>query len=174
MIMTSHTLYIKLDENLDDDIVKYYKEYKPKHLDDSGFDLPAIMDYDIPNSRKEDGIINSTGIRFGISCCMINNNTDKLVGYYLYPRSSFHKYPLLVANHIGIIDAGYRGPITGMVKPLYPKIVKNDNHIYKITISKNTKLFQICAPDLSPFNIKIVENLPESSRGSSGFGSTGN
>ena len=39
---------------------------------------------------------------------------------------------------------------------------------------KKTKLFQICSPDLSPFSVKVVEYLPDSSRGSGGFGSTGN
>ena len=95
---------------------------------------------------------------------MINNNNQP-VGYYLYPRSSFHKYPLIVANHLGIIDAGYRGNITGMVKPFNSK--------NNVEIKKNTKLFQICSHDLSPFNIKIVDELPPSSRGNDGFGSTG-
>ncbi len=46
-------------------------------------------------------------------------------------------------------------------------------------ISKNFKvkffsrLFQICSPDLSPILVKLVEALPESKRGTGGFGSTG-
>ena len=40
-------------------------------------------------------------------------------------------------------------------------------------VDKGTKLFQLCAPDLSPFNVVVVDSLPESSRGSDGFGSTG-
>ena len=90
------------------------------------------------------------------------------MGYYLYPRSSFHKYNLVVGNHLGIIDAGYRGPITGMVKPLHLT-----DHEDFVSVSKKTKLFQICAPDLSPFNVELVQELPESSRGTDGFGSTG-
>lgn len=166
--MSQFTLYIKLDEDLADDIKEYYHNYKPTHEDDSGFDLHAKDDFPIDTSFPEfgysAGIIKSTKIKFGISCCM-KNNLDKCVGYYLYPRSSFHKYNLIVSNHIGIIDAGYRGPITGMVKPLNSKVDQ--------TISRGTKLFQICAPDLSPFNVVIVDELPESSRGSDGFGSTG-
>jgi dUTP pyrophosphatase len=166
---TKYTLYVMLDTTIEDDIKNYYTNYKPSHDDDSGFDLPAIKNYDIctdPENISFDG--KSTGIKFGISCCMIDNTTKKTVGYYLYPRSSFHKYNLIVANHLGIIDAGYRGPITGMVKPLY---IKKDSDVIKI--NKGTKLFQLCAPDLSHFNVEIVDKLPESSRGSDGFGSTG-
>ena len=167
--MTLYTLYIKLDENLDEDIINYYTNYEPSHLDDSGFDLPAIQDYHIHTISPIVGFVKSIGIKFGISCCMKNNDTDKCVGYYLYPRSSFHKYNLVVANHLGIIDAGYRGPITGMVKPLH---LTNDI-MSTIDIEKGMKLFQICAPDLSPFNVMVVDTLPESSRGTGGFGSTG-
>jgi len=166
--MSQYTLFIKLDENLDNDIVDYYTTYKPNHIDDSGFDLPAIQNNSISELISDSGFIKSTGIKFGISCCMKNNDTEKCVGYYLYPRSSFHKYNLIVANHLGIIDAGYRGPITGMVKPLYYY-----NYPSNLYINKGTKLFQICAPDLSPFDIKLVEELPESSRGTDCFGSTG-
>lgn len=166
---TQYTLYVKLDTELDDDIKTYYTEYKPSHDDDSGFDLPAMIDYRINTDTDTQVIpVKSTGIKFGVSCCMIDNTTGKPVGYYLYPRSSFHKYNLIVANHLGIIDAGYRGPITGMVKPFY---LQKDSGF--ITIDRGTKLFQLCAPDLSHFNVQIVDTLPESSRGSSGFGSTG-
>ena len=55
-----------------------------------------------------------------------------------------------------------------MVKPLHLTELSN-----VIRINKGVKLFQICAPDLSPFNIEIVNTLPESSRGEDGFGSTG-
>ena len=167
--MTKYTLYVKLDENLKKDIYDYYVNYKPNHNDDSGFDLPAIDNTTIYSIKPQIGDVKSTGIKFGISCCMKNNDTEKCVGYYLYPRSSFHKYNLVVANHIGIIDAGYRGPITGMVKPLH----LTDDIMNTINIEEGMKLFQICAPDLSPFNVVVVDSLPESSRGTNGFGSTG-
>ena len=166
--MSRYTLFIKLEEGLDKDIVEYYTNYKSSHSDDSGFDLPAKTDYKIYTTKPEIGDVKSTGIKFGISCCMKENESSRCVGYYLYPRSSFHKYNLIVANHLGIIDAGYRGPITGMVKPLHLSTDFNS-----IIIEMGMKLFQICAPDLSPFNVEIVSELPESSRGTGGFGSTG-
>ena len=166
--MSRYTLYVKLDDELDIDIIDYYANYKPSHSDDSGVNLPAKKDYVVNTEKPKVGFVKSTGIRFGISCCMKENETNKCVGYYLYPRSSFHKYNLVVGNHLGIIDAGYRGPITGMVKPLHLT-----DHEDFVSVSKKTKLFQICAPDLSSFSVKLVKELPESSRGTDGFGSTG-
>jgi dUTPase len=40
-------------------------------------------------------------------------------------------------------------------------------------IEKNTRLFQICAPDLGKIIVNIVDNLTESTRDTNGFGSTG-
>jgi uncharacterized protein YggT (Ycf19 family) len=42
------------------------------------------------------------------------------------------------------------------------------------SIKKGTKLFQICAPNLEPFHINIVDELDSTERGNNGFGSTGN
>ena len=125
--------------------------------EDSGIDL-----YIPPNSVSQ--LPNSIhAIDHMISCCM-TDNSNIMTGYYLYPRSSIYKYPIMLANGIGIIDAGYRGNIKAMVRCF-------DNNF---VINSNIKLFQICAPDLSPLKVKIVEELPLSVRGINGFGSTGN
>ena len=50
-------------------------------------------------------------IKLGISC----ENTDGK-GYFLFPRSSISKTPLIMANHVGIIDKGYRGNIKVAIK----------------------------------------------------------
>jgi dUTP pyrophosphatase len=157
--MERYTFYIKLEDKIPSIVRSYYENYTPSHSNDSGFDLPTIDEYTITP-----GIHRGTPLKFGISGCMIDNMTGKCVGYYLYPRSSFHKTPLIVGNHIGIIDAGYRGAIMGMVKNL-------DTEDYIVNVY--TKLFQICAPDLSPFRVKVSDSLPKSSRGEDGFGSTG-
>jgi dUTP pyrophosphatase len=60
---------------------------------------------------------------------------------------------------------GYRGHLIGMVYNM-----KFNN---SMKIEAGTRLFQICAPDLSPLSVKIVNSLPESARGEGGFGSTG-
>ena len=42
--MAKYDLLIKLDTTMDPEIVDYYKNYKPKYEEDSGFDLPAPLD----------------------------------------------------------------------------------------------------------------------------------
>ena len=159
--MNKYTLLIKLSDDLDINLKNYYLNYKSKHSDDSGFDLPTSKHIIF---KKNENYSNT--VEFSISCAMINNETKKLTGYYLYPRSSIYKHNLILWNSTGIIDAGYRGEIKAKVRWF------NDNNDDQLKIT-NEKLFQICSPDLSPFDIKIVNELPSSSRGKGGFGSTG-
>jgi dUTP pyrophosphatase len=70
----------------------------------------------------------------------------------------------MMANSVGIIDAGYRGNI--MAK------VRNMNLTSPVKVNKGDKLFQICAPDLKSIKLNIVDTLSETTRGSGGFGST--
>jgi dUTP pyrophosphatase len=97
-----------------------------------------------------------------LGICAQPINTDS--GYYLYPRSSISKTPLGLANSVGIIDNGYRGEICAVVR-------NYSNEPYKI--NQGERLFQLCAPDLKPFEIQIVNELESSIRGEGGFGSTG-
>jgi dUTP pyrophosphatase len=85
-------------------------------------------------------------------------------GYYSYPRSSISKTPLMLANSVGIIDSGYRGPIIGAFR--------NVSHTY--VVDRYTGLLQICAPDLRPIIVELVgENFFDNTcRGDGGFGST--
>jgi dUTP pyrophosphatase len=116
---------------------------------DSGFDLYA------PEQLTLTG--DFVRIDFGIQCS--TNNT----GYYLYPRSSLSKTPLRMANSVGIVDAGYRGNIIGAFD------VKRD-----FVVEKHTRLVQICAPNLAPIHVNIVDEMDaNTARGQGGFGSTG-
>ena len=155
----SYTLYIKLSSSLPNDIQNYYINLSMRNSlpEDSGIDLCIP-----PNSIT----INNNSIHtidHMISCRMVDNNYNQ-TGYYLYPRSSISNYPLMLANSVGIIDAGYRGPIKAKVRCF-------DNNFI---INSDIKLFQICAPNLSPLRVKIVDELPSSNREVNGFGSTGN
>ena len=47
---------------------------------------------------------------------MINLETNELCSYYLVPRSSISNTPFIMANSIGIIDAGYRGFIKAKIR----------------------------------------------------------
>ena len=168
----THTLLIKLDKNLPNEIKEYYHKLMEEFNDeDSGIDLVC------PNEISVN-IFQVATIDLGIKCAMINNNTGKLTGYYLYPRSSISKTPLMLANHVGIIDMGYRGNIMAKVRCLPHDIIPfNDNYIKcnskNYRIQYFSRLFQICSPDLSPIAVRLVDELPDSKRGSGGFGSTG-
>lgn len=136
----------------------YYIESEKQESTDSGFDLIIPQDITIPG--------NSYGnrIKLGIKCEPEISDNEKPHGYYLYPRSSIYKTPLRLANSVGIIDYSYRGEIMAIV----------DNHSeqdYKI--EAGTRLFQLCAPDLKPIDIEIVENIGFTDRNEGGFGSTG-
>lgn len=89
-------------------------------------------------------------------------------GYYMYPRSSISKTPLMLANHTGIIDSGYRGNLIAAVRYL-----PTTNTSY--TVEKDTRLFQICHPTLCPVYVVMVDErqLTLTERGEGGFGSTG-
>jgi dUTP pyrophosphatase len=90
-------------------------------------------------------------------------------GYYMYPRSSISKTPLMLANHTGIIDSGYRGNLIAAVRYL----PSTGNNTYEA--EKDTRLFQICHPQLCPIYVVLVDEtqLSLTERGSGGFGSTG-
>lgn len=89
-------------------------------------------------------------------------------GYYVYPRSSISKTPLMLANHVGIIDSGYRGNLIAALR----KLPSNQpNYV----VENHTRLFQICHPTLCPLFVVLVSEteLNSSERGEGGFGSTG-
>ena len=101
-----------------------------------------------------------------IICAMFDSNNNP-VSYFLYPRSSITKTKFRLANSVGIIDSGYRGHIIGAF----------DMIDFPIILLQYTRLIQICAPNLGPIIVKIVDSVEELSdttdRGTGGFGSTG-
>lgn len=180
-----YILYIYLDRNIiinDETIIKYkntikniqskfeiYKDIESGQITsaeitsfDAGFDLFVPTNYLIdPNTI-------SKKINHGISCSMLFNGIP--TAYYLYPRSSMgSKTSLRLSNSVGIIDAGYRGHITGVVDN-----IDNTNN-YEIKV--NDRLMQICGPNIMypiyPILVETIEELGITIRGDGGFGSTG-
>ena len=98
--------------------------------------------------------------------CDVETNILQPCGYYMFPRSSISKTPLILANHTGIIDSGYRGSLIAAFRMLGegPYVVE-----------KNTRLVQVCHPTLCPIFVMFVrkDELTDSVRGQGGFGSTG-
>lgn len=201
------TLLIKA---LNEELRELYNNHKAQHKDDSGIDLYVNEDITINSGETKT-------IDFNIQCKMDDNKS-----YYLYPRSSISKTPLIMHNSVGIIDAGYRGNImmkvTHLYKPNYYHNIFNTlifilnciiflvniplskiinycaeqrnlsddekrelknmklNHVKyytdSYTVTRGTRFGQICRHDLSPFMLRVVEELDETDRGKGGFGST--
>ena len=137
---------------------------KEKH-DDAGLDLFVLEDIIIKPME-------TVFIDFGIQCEMINEQMEN-EAYYLYPRSSISKTPLIMANSVGIIDKGYRGNIKAAIRYIPQNITEKKKTIENYEIKKGTRLFQICSSTLKSFSIEISESLSESERGNKGFGSSG-
>lgn len=132
---------------------------------DSGFDLFFPDETKVENET-------SVFVDFKIKTEMLYCDVDKELvtnsAFLIHPRSSISKTPLMLANHTGIIDSGYRGSIIGAFRNLdteKPYIIEQD-----------TRLLQICHPSLCPIFIVFVNEteLTTTERMAGGFGSTGN
>ena len=82
------------------------------------------------------------------------------------PRSGLaSKYGLTLANAPGLIDAGYRGELICAVVNLDPA--------EKVEIHVGDRIAQLVVVALPGVEPAWSEELPETSRGDGGFGSTG-
>jgi dUTP pyrophosphatase len=119
----------------------------------AGFDIfvPTRTAFNIP--------FETVMINMGIKCEMAYGGPS---AFLLLPRSTISKTPLMLANHTGIIDCGYRGNICGAFRAFTPYAVVGE-----------TRLLQICHPSLTPIMVEIVDELTDTKRGELGFGSTG-
>jgi len=160
---------------------EYYQGDQMNYDSDSGFDLYVLEDVLIKLGETKK-------IDLGIQCEMNRAGRSGArdgLPFYLYPRSSFSKTPLILANHVGIIDKDYRGNILAVVKfmptrDIWEKIIRKKityvcaaSFDETYTIKKGTRLFQICSGDLAPFTHSIVDTLSDTTRGEKGLGSTG-
>lgn len=151
--MSNYKLYIKV-VNDNEVVKKYYANYKTKNEGDSGIDL--ITPFTEPVKWKSG--VNT--LDFGIQCKITKD--DKPISYYLYPRSSISSTPLMLANSVGVIDAGYRGNIMAKFRCFE-----------EYDVLPNSRFCQLCTPTLEPIKeIILVDSLDVTTRGSGGFGST--
>lgn len=155
-LSTMTILYIKVT---DEYLLDYYRNLKV--TENSGVDLPLPRDVIINNNE-----LNLTDM--GIKCAV-----SGVCGYDLVLRSSAIKYPIMLANHVGIIDNGYRGPIKAAFRGL------NNSGSYlsssSFVLNKGDRYVQLVQGTREPFTeIRIVDELPKAGiRGENGFGSTG-
>ncbi len=155
--MQQFTLLIKPADN---EVASFYQNHGSFHPGDSGLDLFIPSDITF-------GLWETKFVDLKIQCEMLNPDGHN-VSYYLYPRSSLSKSPLILCNSVGIIDSEYRGNIIAALKFIPDS---SDNTTY--TLKKGTRIVQICSPALDKIKHQLVDVLSETKRGNNGFGSTG-
>jgi dUTP pyrophosphatase len=143
----------------DDNVKVLYDNHTTYHLGDAGLDLFCPEELVIP--AKSLGY----KVNLGIRCEALNNEKTEGVSFKLYARSSTgSKTPLRLANNVGIIDKGYRGPLIAC----FDNLSEED-----FLVEKNMRLVQICGSPLQDITFELVEELSDTTRGVGGFGSTG-
>ena len=120
---------------------------------DAGWDLYASEDAIIDPSKTE---LISTDISFAIPDGYVGLIWDRSG---MAAKRGLHRFA-------GVIDSGYRGELIGAFRNL-----SGEPYI----VEKHTRLLQVCAPDLRPIVVKLVDEsfFHETSRQAGGFGSTG-
>lgn len=128
--------------------------------DNAGFDLYCSQDENVTT-----GNVSLIPLRVQARMVRVNDETgeEEDCHFWLLPRSSTYKRGLLMANSVGVIDKSYRGEL---MAPVYA--------VRDAQVFAGERLFQIVAPDMGHIkHMLLVYELPDTSRGSQGFGSTG-
>ena len=162
---------IKIERNTNKEIVKRI------------IGIDKKVDNPIDKIVKENNTSNNTTsnkLDMGVVCSMQYHDSHGLVlpcGFYLYPRSSTgSKTPLRLSNSVGVIDAGYRGNLIACFDN-----IDSSGNCYQV--KAGDRLVQICASNLIyPISVEIVSTVGDleldanciNTRGTGGFGSTGN
>ena len=127
---------------------------KPAHHGDAGCDLFSRIDVDLKPGERA---LIPTGIALSIP-----------TGYagFVHPRSGLAiKHGISIVNTPGLIDSKYRGEIC--------VIIINTDKKETFTIKRGEKICQLVIQKVETPSFKVVSELDNTSRGSSGFGSTG-
>ena len=124
------------------------------HPGDAGLDLRSTVDVEVgPGERA----MIPTGLAVAIP--------EGHAGLVL-PRSGLaSKHGLTMANAPGLIDAGYRGELVCAVVNL--------DREQAVKVSRGDRIAQLVIVAVPAFEPMWAEELPASSRGEGGFGSTG-
>lgn len=124
------------------------------HPGDAGLDLRSAVDIEVAPGERA---LVPTGVAVAIP--------DGHAGLVL-PRSGLaSKHGLTMANAPGLIDAGYRGEVICAVVNL--------DRVTPVRISKGDRIAQLVVVAVPELAAEWVEELPPTTRGEGGFGSTG-
>jgi len=123
------------------------------HENDAGVDLFAVESYLLKSLERK---LVSTGIRIALP-----------PGYeaQVRPKSGLAlKHGISIVNTPGTVDADYRGDIAVI-------LINLSNEDYKI--EKGKKIAQMVFNKVEKADFEETEQLPDTTRGTGGFGSTG-
>lgn len=121
---------------------------------DAGLDLRSVRSVLIKPGERE---ILGTGIAIELP--------DGYAGF-VQPRSGLAaKHGLTIVNTPGLIDSGYRGEIC--------VIALNTDKKQSIQINRGDRVAQLVIQKLPVVELELVDELSDSERASSGFGSSG-
>ena len=125
------------------------------HQGDAGLDLYARID----------GVVAAGGGRLlvptGIAIAMPSGHAG-----FVLPRSGLAlKFGVTVANSPGLIDAGYRDELK--------VILLNTHPAEPYTVRRGDRVAQLVVQRVESVSLRIVVDLGDSDRGTSGFGSSG-
>lgn len=164
------TLYLFVDSSEPELLLMYKKKIQDHNQQIDTNEFPnAGFDLLLPeNTTFEHNNFKSQLIDFKIKTEMTFTDGNSTIpsAFGIYLRSSICNTPLALANHVGVIDAGYRGNIKGAFRCLDGSFVAE----------KFTRLIQICHPSFCKIRVVLVDketDLSTTVRGSGGFGSTG-
>lgn len=121
----------------------------------AGIDLAACMDQPLALPPNQHGIV-PTGVAVAIP--------EQHVGL-VYVRSSMgFQHGITLSNAVGVIDSDYRGELKVSLFNASAKeyVIQPGERIAQLVITP------ICIP-----NLRVVEDLPQTARGTGGVGSTG-
>ena len=121
---------------------------------DAGADLTSAIDFTLAPGQRQ---LIPTGIAIALPPGFVA---------LVHPRSGLAiKNGVTLVNAPGTIDAGYRGEISCIVINLDPKD--------EVSFKKGDRIAQLVIQKVEWAEFIEVTELPESERGSAGFGSTG-
>lgn len=124
------------------------------HPGDAGADLRTRIDFELQPGERA---LIPTGVSLALPA-----------GYaaFVHPRSGLAaKHGITVVNSPGTVDAGYRGEIS--------VTLLNTDSAASLSFRKGDRIAQLVIQKVEHASFVTVQELPDSVRGSGGFGSTG-